>query len=57
MAMRKPWRVPGFVRDTDVGALRFEARCAYLDGRVARARELNRRADMIQRAVREREAA
>jgi len=29
--------------------LRFEARCAYLDGRNARARELNRKADVLYR--------
>jgi hypothetical protein len=36
--------------EQEVRHLRFEARLAYLDGRVKRAKELNRRADKLERA-------
>lgn len=40
-------------RQKEVLRLRFEARLAFLDGRNARARELNSRADAIARELRQ----
>lgn len=37
--------------EREISQLQFDARCAYLDGRVKRAKELNRRADALLRQV------
>jgi hypothetical protein len=47
--MRKPVQLTSKDRKMGVERLRFEARCAYLDGRNARAKELNRKADALYR--------
>ena len=47
--MKKPVTLTAKDRKMGVERLRYEARMAYLDGRNARAKELNRQADALYR--------
>jgi hypothetical protein len=42
----------GNARHATPESLRFDARVAFLDGRTKRAKELNRKADQLERAAR-----
>lgn len=51
--MTKPKQPLGPWTQREVSDLRFDANQAYLDGRTARARALNRKADDLDRKLRE----